>query len=97
MSAGGPCQVCGRPRRLLPAVLGVCAECIRARPDEALPLILRAHARVRTEFDLPARAPRTAGGVECPLCTNACRLGEGDCRERDLKQHRHTVTTWQRA
>jgi pyruvate formate lyase activating enzyme len=48
------------------------------RPDEALPPILEAHAAIRGEFDLPPQAPRSAGGIECPLCTNACRLGEGE-------------------
>lgn len=74
----GKCQVCGRQSELIPAVLSVCADCIRARPDEALPTILQAHARIRAEFGLPPGPPRTKGGVECPLCLNACRLGEGE-------------------
>jgi pyruvate formate lyase activating enzyme len=37
-----------------------------------------AHAAIRREFDLPPAPPRTEGGVECPLCVNACRLGEGE-------------------
>jgi len=78
VGAHSRCQVCGRPSPLLPAVLAVCAECIRARSDEALPLIRQAHATVRAEFDLPPGPPRTTGGVECPLCANACRLGEGE-------------------
>jgi pyruvate formate lyase activating enzyme len=35
------------------------------------------HGEIRREFELPAEAPRTPDGVECPLCANACRLGEG--------------------
>jgi pyruvate formate lyase activating enzyme len=62
----------------MPDVLSVCADCIRERPDEALPTILEAHGRIRAEFDLPPQPPRTEGGVECPLCINACRLGEGE-------------------
>ncbi len=71
------CQVCGKRSGLIPAVLSICADCIRMRTDEALPPILQAHARIRREFDLPPEAPCTPGGVECPLCINACRLGAG--------------------
>jgi pyruvate formate lyase activating enzyme len=74
----GVCQVCGKQSRLIPAVLSACAECIRHRSKEVLPPVLDAHARIRREFDLPPEAPSTAGGVECPLCFNACRLGEGE-------------------
>jgi len=72
------CQVCGQSSSLIPAVLSVCADCIRQRPAGALPPILHAHGNIRREFDLPPEAPRTPGGVECPLCSNACRLGEGE-------------------
>jgi pyruvate formate lyase activating enzyme len=78
VSESGLCQVCGKQSPLIPAVLSTCADCIRERPAEALPPISEAHARIRNEFDLPLRPPQTAGGVECPLCVNACRLGEGE-------------------
>lgn len=85
------CNVCGQISPLIPAVLGACATCIRSRPDEALPPILKAHGRIRDEFDLPPEAPRTPDGVECPLCVNACRLGEGElglCGLRTVRQGR---------
>ena len=85
------CQVCGQRTCLIPAILSTCADCIRCRPEEALPPILEAHGRIRREFDLPPAAPRTPGGVECPLCTNACRLGEGElglCGLRTVRQGR---------
>jgi pyruvate formate lyase activating enzyme len=63
---------------LIPAVLSTCAECVRSRPEEALPFIMQAHAEMRREFGLPPEAPRTTDGVECPLCANACRLGDGE-------------------
>ncbi len=70
--------MCGTSSRLIPDVLSACITCIRERPEEALPPILQAHAAIRAEFDLPPHAPRTQGGVECPLCVNACCLGEGE-------------------
>ncbi len=78
MSAGVRCQLCGKESRLIPAVLSVCAECIQDHPEEALPPILQTHGQIRDEFGLPPKAPRTEDGVECPLCVNACRLGEGE-------------------
>jgi pyruvate formate lyase activating enzyme len=74
----GQCQVCGKQSGLVPRILSACAECIRSRPDEVLPSVLQAHAQVRGEFGLPPAPPHTELGVECPLCVNACRLGEGE-------------------
>jgi pyruvate formate lyase activating enzyme len=85
------CQLCGRTSHLVAAILSTCASCIRSRPEEALPAILEAHGRIRRQFDLPPAAPRSAGGVECPLCANACRLGEdevGLCGLRTVRQGR---------
>lgn len=87
----GECRGCGKRSRLIPAVLSACADCIRTRPAEVLPAILQAHGQIRREFDLPAEAPRTDGGVECPLCANACRLGEGEiglCGLRTVREGR---------
>jgi pyruvate formate lyase activating enzyme len=72
------CQVCGTSSRLVAGIISVCADCIRGRPSQALPSIQEAHARIRGEFDLPPAPPRSPGGVECPLCVNACRLGDGE-------------------
>ena len=72
------CAVCGRSSPLIAAHLGLCAECIRQRPDEALPRAAQAHAVARREFGLPEAVPRTDGGVRCPLCANGCQMGEGE-------------------
>jgi pyruvate formate lyase activating enzyme len=71
--------------------LSICVDCIRTRSRAALPLILQVHADIRREFDLPPEPPRTDGGVECPLCINACRLGEGEtglCGLRTVREGR---------
>jgi pyruvate formate lyase activating enzyme len=71
-----------------------------------LPSILETHARIRGEFGLPPEPPRTPGGVECPLCVNACRLGEGElglCGVRTARSgelihlagtHRGALVSW---
>ncbi len=43
-----------------------------------MPIIRERHADVRREFGLPPEAPDTEGGVECSLCSNGCRLAEGE-------------------
>lgn len=78
MTGSVQCKICGQRSQLIPAVLSVCADCIRERPEEALPPVLQAHGQIRREFDLPPEPPATPDGVECPLCINACRLGEGE-------------------
>jgi pyruvate formate lyase activating enzyme len=70
------CAVCGERSALIAEVLSVCEACIRERPEATRPRIQEAHAATRTEFGLPAAPPRTPGGALCPLCANACRLGE---------------------
>jgi len=74
----GQCRICGQTSSLIADVLSVCVDCIRTRPDQVLSPLLDAHAAIRREFDLPPAPPRTEGGAECPLCVNACRLGEGE-------------------
>lgn len=78
MSERGQCRVCGKSSRLVPAVLSLCADCIRTQPDAARPLVRETHARIRQEFGLPSARPSAQGGVECPLCVNLCRLVEGE-------------------
>ena len=47
----GPCKVCGTTDRLVAGVIGVCADCLRERPDEALPYAMRARRDSREEFE----------------------------------------------
>ena len=75
---GGQCRICGRDSSLIAEVLSLCADCIRTRPDVAGQLLRDTHAAIRHEFGLPPGPPQADGGVECPMCVNACRLSEGE-------------------
>lgn len=78
MSQVCQCQVCGRVSGLIPAIIPVCATCLRYRPDEALPTVLDGHTQIRNEFiQIPSPTQRE-GGVQCPLCVNDCYLVEGE-------------------
>ena len=72
------CVLCQARSTLVSATLGICGDCIRARPDEAARIVATVHQETRRAFELPGSPPRTAGGVECPLCSRACLMGEGE-------------------
>ncbi|UCF19104.1 MAG: radical SAM protein [Gemmatimonadota bacterium] len=76
--SGSACEICGRSAPQPAEVLGVCADCVRHRFDTARLYVERAHAQSREAFGLPARAPRSEGGVRCNLCVNECVIGEGE-------------------
>ena len=72
------CRVCGREGADISSTLRVCASCIREKPDEAMPYILEAHAKVRGRYGLPPQPPKAEDGLACTLCSNECRMGDGD-------------------
>lgn len=95
------CALCSRRSRLISAALGVCGDCIRAYPGEALRVAQVVHAQTRQAFDLPTSPPQTAGGVRCPLCARECVIGEGErgyCGLRTVRNGRlvHLAGTPQR-
>jgi len=63
---------------LISKVLGMCADCIRQRPDEALTYLRKAHRRVRFPYRLPPQPPKDPNGIHCNLCANECKIGEGE-------------------
>lgn len=70
------CPLCGTSSRPISAGVGVCLDCIRRDPDEALEITAARHAASRTAFQLPPAAPRD-GAVHCGLCVQDCRIAEG--------------------
>lgn len=82
------CRLCGARSRLIAAQLGVCVDCIRSRPEEALAVTDEAHAGARRLFGLPERAPHGEGGRRCGLCVQDCVIGEGERGYCGLRQVR---------
>jgi len=72
------CALCGARSPLISARLGFCVSCLRARPEEALPLAEAAHSAARRAFSLPTSPPQTEKGIDCPLCARGCRIGGGE-------------------
>ncbi len=84
-----PCTLCNSTDRPVAAHLGVCLDCIRRRPEEALTIAKTAHAAARLPFDLPPAPPRAEGGVRCGLCGQDCAIGEGErgyCGLREVRE-----------
>ena len=72
------CKLCGAHSRLIAAFLGVCLDCIRNRPQEALEVADAAHVAARRLFGLPEHPQSTEGGRRCGLCVQDCVIGEGE-------------------
>ena len=92
------CRLCGERSRIIAGQLGLCADCIRERPGEALAIADEAHAAARRLFDLPERPPRAEGGRRCGLCVQDCVIGAGErgfCGLREVRGGRlhHLVGT----
>jgi pyruvate formate lyase activating enzyme len=85
------CALCGKGSSLIAAILGVCVDCVRSRPDEAMTRIKAAHREARRLFNLPQEPPRSDGGVSCGLCMRDCVIGEGErgyCNLRTVRDGR---------
>ena len=81
------CTVCNRSSSLISGALGICLQCIRERPTEALRQAANAHARIRMVEGLPAVAPDDPLGKPCRLCGNECRIAEGQSGYCGLKKN----------
>ena len=76
------CKLCGRESLLISDVIGVCADCLRNNPKEALKIALRVHFNSRLKFNLPPRPPKNVNGVRCGICDLNCIIppgGRGFC------------------
>ncbi|RLE58689.1 MAG: radical SAM protein [Thermoprotei archaeon] len=71
------CRVCGKKSVLISEIIGVCVNCLRSRPEEALPIAMMGHEKSRRKFKLPVNPPR-GGEVSCNLCANRCSLSENE-------------------
>ncbi len=77
IAAGPTCLNCRRSGSHISRALGVCGTCIRSDFPSVQRHAARAHAKARSEFGLPAVAPRARDGVQCRICANECVIGEG--------------------
>ncbi|MFN7105810.1 MAG: radical SAM protein [Pyrobaculum sp.] len=72
----GICKICKASGVLISDRLGVCVDCLRERPRQALRLAAEAHRLSRARFRLPPSPP--TGGIPCGICGRGCAIAEGD-------------------
>ncbi|NWF54879.1 MAG: radical SAM protein [Syntrophaceae bacterium] len=82
------CRLCNLASNLISREINVCANCLKTRPDEALPLAMEAHRKSRAAYHLPEAPPKDDGGIPCNLCVNECRIPEGGLGYCGLRENR---------
>lgn len=70
------CSLCGAASIYISKELGVCLQCIRQTPDNALARAMEAHRRSRAAFGLPEKPPKDPDGAPCKVCVHECRIPE---------------------
>lgn len=71
------CRLCGLSGIFISGKLGICLQCIRERPNEALEITSKIHEESRERFGLPPRPPKDRSGINCGGCMNKCVIGPG--------------------
>ena len=82
------CQICHQSERTISRTLGVCLQCIREKPEQALDIADKVHAQSRAEFGLPAIPPDDPQGVACTICVNQCKIAENNLGYCGLRTNR---------
>ncbi|MDH5532731.1 MAG: radical SAM protein [Candidatus Bathyarchaeota archaeon] len=70
----GKCQICHQRSPLTSNHLGVCLQCIRKKPQQALKITDKVHTQTRQKFDLPPKPPQEPDGIPCGICSNNCKI-----------------------
>lgn len=72
----GICALCEEKSENISKEMNVCLKCIRERPQAALTVAMKAHARSRALFKLPESPPQDPKGAPCAICANECKIPE---------------------
>ncbi|MFX1286525.1 MAG: radical SAM protein [Promethearchaeota archaeon] len=72
------CQICNIKPPILAASLGICSECVKNYPEEAIEWSRISHGKNRAKWDLMPDIPNGFGGQQCRICSNECLIGLGE-------------------
>ena len=95
----GECNLCQTSAKYISKALGVCLNCIRQKPVQALEITARTHQKSREAVGLPEKPPKDPDGISCSICVNECEIGElrfGYCGLRKNESGKLTGITAER-
>lgn len=72
------CQICGNKPPIFAKYLGICPECVKKYPTEAIELSRFTHGRNRAFWQLTPVVPDNKEGRQCHFCSNECFIGLGE-------------------
>ena len=72
------CRICGDEPPIIAGFLGICSDCIKKNPSEAIELSRITHEKNRTPWSLTPYVPDNKNGGQCHLCSNECSIGVGN-------------------
>ncbi|MCK5409111.1 MAG: radical SAM protein, partial [Candidatus Heimdallarchaeota archaeon] len=70
------CFICNE-EKLVASILSVCKDCLRKRTTKVAELIMNAHKRARSPYNLPVTAPDN-DRISCSLCNHNCGIDENE-------------------
>ncbi|WP_353683895.1 radical SAM protein [Thermodesulfovibrio sp. 3907-1M] len=71
------CKICNNFSPYIAKHPGVCLNCIRKKPSQAITVALQSHTASRLTYGLPPSPPKAEDAVQCKICANECRIAEG--------------------
>lgn len=70
------CKICNTYSNLISNEIGICLNCIRQKPDEAIKISYDVHRKSRIFYGLPDIPPKDTNGKKCNICFNECQISE---------------------
>lgn len=70
------CVICSKGKAS--EVLKVCADCIRSGKEDAIFYAKKAHNQIKSKYGLPKEPSKDEEGISCELCSNECKMKEGE-------------------
>lgn len=74
----GTCKICNNFSAYISKHPGVCLDCIRKKPAQALKVALESHKESRLAYGLPPFPPKADDGIQCKICANECKIPDGE-------------------
>ncbi|MFN4227999.1 MAG: radical SAM protein [Candidatus Ratteibacteria bacterium] len=80
------CKIC-KKEKFISENLGICIECIRENPKQAINISKQVHKKIRESFKLSPFVPKSKNGIECNICDNKCVIGVDEKGYCGLKEN----------